>query len=100
VSDDFKVIELADLGIDVGLPRADGADVPKRGDRRLVKLVPCDPLGGAKPAIWTSPVFATTTEKRAVVCVLLASGSPKPQTVSVTLPKDFYDKLPEVPVEW
>ena len=83
------------------------SDVPKHGERRLVKLLPT-PFG-SRPAIWTSPykvqeVFEIGGAPEAArVCVLLLSpGSPgeKPDVVVVTIPDAAIYKFPLVPVEW
>jgi hypothetical protein len=82
-------------------------DVPKHGERRLVRLLPT-PFG-SRPAIWTSPYKVPTVlqvgapPEQCRVCVLLMSaGSPdtRPDVVCVTIPDAAISKFPLVPVEW
>jgi len=83
-------------------------DVPKRGERRLVKLLPT-PFG-SRPAIWTSPYTVeailqegSTPEKCRVCLLLMSTGSPdspRPDVICVTIPEAAIAKFPEVPVEW
>jgi hypothetical protein len=82
-------------------------DVPKRGERRLVRLLPT-PFG-SRPAIWTSPYEVQTILQEGSppepcrVCVLLMSaGSPteRPDVICVTIPDAAIKKFPLVPVEW
>lgn len=71
----------------------------RRGTHRQVALVPT-PFG-SRPAIWTSPYEVEHEGKPARVClVLVAVGPPLPEAVCITVPTDFYDSLPRVPVEW
>jgi len=74
--------------------------IATRGPRRFVKVVPT-PFG-AKPAIWTKLPQEETIEgrtMRAVCCVVLLEKDPV-QTACITVPCDFYEKLPEMPIEW
>ena len=89
-----------DLGLDT-IPKPKDFEIARHGPRRLVKLVPIP--GSAGPAIWTSPKASFTEidgqPKLAYTCVVLVAKEP-PQTVRVFVPKDFYDKLHDIPVEW
>lgn len=95
-----NIIHEVDLGVDV-VTRPREEHIAHRGPRRLVKLVPIP--GSAAPAIWTSPdahtqdIDGVRTLCRTVV--VLVSKSP-PTCTRVYVPKDFYETLPEVPVEW
>lgn len=82
-------------------------DVPRSGDRRLVRLLPT-PFG-SRPAIWTSPyeVMAVLGEgeppERCRVCILLMSAgshAERPDVIVVTIPEAAIDKFPQVPVAW
>lgn len=97
-------IEIGGIAEDIRPEAALRGRVSERnGDRRMVKLVPM-PGGGAAPAIWTShEIVDDVAIGPAVVCVLMvrnAGAGGKPGTVTMTVPKNFYEKLPEIPVEW
>lgn len=84
------------------IPKPGDGDIAKRGARRLVKLIPL-PSGFAVPAIWTGPIKEDEIENQKVIvrdCIVLITKEPKAETMRVTVPKDFYDSLPDVPVEW
>jgi hypothetical protein len=91
------------LEVDLGtssIPKPTENNIARRGPRRLVKLIPIP--GSASPAIWTGPMFEDEIDGQRVIvraCVVLVSKEP-PETMKVTVPADFYDKLPDVPVEW
>ena len=96
-----------EIPITVSSDIARPCDVPRSGDRRLVRLLPT-PFG-SRPAIWTSPytVLTSLTEGAAPEmcrgCILLmSSGSPNhpPDTVCITIPDAAISKFPEIPVEW
>jgi hypothetical protein len=83
------------------------SEVPRHGNRRLVRLIPT-PFG-ARPAIWTSPYESTESlregspPERCRKCIVLSSpGSPseRPDVVCVTIPSAAIDMFPLVPVEW
>jgi hypothetical protein len=77
-------------------------DIARRGPRRLVKLVPL-PGTYAAPAIWTGPVVEDDIDGKLVPvrhCIVLISKEPKPETMRITIPVDYYDKMVDVPVEW
>lgn len=93
-----------DLIIPVGfgdsVPKPSGDNIANRGARRLVKLVPTP--YGSRPSIWTKPASEDVIEGQKTLvhqCVVLLSQDPI-QTVVVSVPRDFYEKLPDVPVEW
>lgn len=89
------------IGGDV-VPQPTEENIARRGPRRLVKLIPM-PGNFAAPAIWTGPKFEDVIDKEkifVVQCVLLVNKEPKPQTMLMTVPADFYDKCVDVPVEW
>lgn len=78
------------------------SDIARRGPRRLVKLVPL-PGNYAAPVIWTGPVVEDEIDGKIVPvrqCIVLMSREPKPETMRVAVPADFYDKLADIPVEW
>lgn len=72
--------------------------IARTGKRRLVKLVPL-PGNYAGPAVWTSPDVIVDGGVQCLRVLVLMTRDP-PQVVCITIPKDFYAKLPEVPVEW
>jgi hypothetical protein len=83
------------------------SEVPRNGDRRLVRLLPT-PFGN-RPAIWTSPYVTMevlqegSPPEPCKKCILLSSpGSPdeRPDVICVTIPAAAIDKFPLVPVEW
>jgi hypothetical protein len=97
---------MSDVILEVGgadavqMPREN--DIARRGPRRMVKLVPL-PGNYAAPAIWTGPVVEDDIDGKIVPvrhCIVLMSKEPKPETMRVAIPLDFYDKLVDVPVEW
>jgi hypothetical protein len=83
-------------------------DIPRHGERRLVRLLPT-PFG-SRPAIWTSPYVVWTSLQEGAptepcrVCVLLMStgtpNTPRPDTLCVTIPTAAVEKFPLVPIEW
>jgi hypothetical protein len=83
-------------------------DIPRNGERRLVRLLPT-PFG-SRPAIWTSPYEVWTPLQEGAkpepcrVCVLLMSaGDPtglRPDVICVTIPSEAIEKFPLVPVAW
>ncbi len=82
------------------VPKPSEENIAHRGPRRLVKLVPT-PFG-SRPAIWTGPPREEQIENEKVIaftCAVLLQKDPL-QVVAVTVPRDFYEKLPDVPVEW
>jgi hypothetical protein len=93
------------LDLDANVIIQPGAEHIARGGagaRRLVKLIPL-PGRSAAPAIWTgAPVEGEIDgEKLKVrVCIVLMGRDPKPFTAAVTVPDEFYQRLPDVPVEW
>jgi hypothetical protein len=84
------------------IPRPSEDQIARRGARRLVKLVPT-PFGG-RPAIWTSPYIVVENIDGVftpcLIAVVLVQAEPKPETQRVFVPKDLYEKLADVPVEW
>jgi hypothetical protein len=98
---------VAEIPITISDEIARPCDVPKRGERRLVRLLPT-PFG-SRPAIWTSPYKVPTILQEGQpaepcrVCILLMSaGSPeaRPDVICVTIPDAVIAKFPLVPVEW
>lgn len=92
-----------DIIIDLGGPatRPNENDVPRTGERRFVKLIPM-PGNYAAPAIWSGPIKPQEIDGkyvRARECVVLVSKDPI-QTMKITIPVEFYDVLPDIPVEW
>ncbi len=96
-----------DIPITISGDIARPCDIPKKGERRLVKLLPT-PFG-SRPAIWTSPYkFMMSTQEGSPAepcrnCILLMStGSPteRPDVILITIPDAAIDKFPDVPVEW
>lgn len=82
-------------------------DIPKHGERRLVRLLPT-PFG-SRPAIWTSPYETPTILQEGSppelcrTCILLmTTGSPgeRPDVICITIPSAAIEKFPLVPVEW
>lgn len=76
--------------------------IARRGARRFVKLVPL-PGNYAAPAIWTGQPHEDTIDGQKMLvrtCVVLMVKEPAPETMRITIPADFYEKLPDVPVEW
>lgn len=96
-----------DIVLEVGLhdavPKPTEDQIARRGPRRLVKLVPL-PGNYSGPAIWTGPRFEDVDDQGksyvARKCVVMLSKDPKPETVCITIPNEFYEKLLDVPVEW
>lgn len=75
-------------------------NIARRGPRRMVKLIPL-PGNYAAPAIWTSPyTIEDDTHTPCRLVIVLVAKAPKPETMRMTVPQDFLEKLPEVPVEW
>lgn len=92
-----------DIVIDLSGPavKPDESQVARGGARRMVKLIPV-PGSYAVPAIWTGPPAPQEIDGQQILCrecIVLMSKSP-PQTMKVTVPADFYAKLPDIPVEW
>ncbi len=84
------------------VPQPREGDIARRGPRRLVKLVPL-PGNYAAPVIWTGPVVEDEIDGKLVPvrqCVVLVTKEPKPETMRIAIPIDYYDKLVDVPVEW
>lgn len=77
-------------------------EIARRGSRRMVKLVPV-PGMYAVPCIWAGPVKPAEIDPGKYVlsreCIILMSKDPL-QSMKMTIPADFYEKLPEIPVEW
>lgn len=89
------------INLDGPATRPNEHEVPRIGLRRWVKLVPV-PGSYAVPCIWAGPITPQDIDGKmlkARECIVLMSKSP-PQTMKITIPTDFYDKLPEIPVEW
>ncbi len=83
------------------------SEVPRLGNRRLVRLLPT-PFG-SRPAIWTSPyTFMDVVQEghppeKCRYCVLLMEdGSPtsRPSIICITIPDAAIEKFPTVPVSW
>lgn len=73
-------------------------EIARRGPTRKVKLVPL--MGPfAAPAIWTSDYLVEFEGKPAYVCIVLVTKNPA-ECTRITIPKAFYENLPEIPVEW
>jgi hypothetical protein len=104
LSNEEFIVMPVDLGGNIVLKPSED-DIARRGPRRLVKLVPL-PGNHAAPAIWVSPYIFDDHDLKVPchhVIVILSKGppsTPMPQTTCVTIPKTFYDKLPDVPCEW
>lgn len=80
------------------IERPNDTVIARTGSRRLVKLVPL-PGNYAGPAVWTSPDVIIDDGVQCLHVLVLMTRNP-PEVVRITIPKDFYAKLPEVPVEW
>jgi len=93
---------MSDIKIDLGgdtVLRPKEEHIARKGPRRMVKLVPL-PGNYAAPAIWTSPYIVDEGRTPCRLVIVLVTKEPKPETMRITVPQDFLEKLPEVPVEW
>lgn len=93
--------EIIDLGVEA-IPIPTENSIARSGPRRMVKLAPV-PGSYAVPIIWTGPVQIDEIDGKQLrcrICVVLFQKEPRPETMRISIPADFYDKLPEVPVEW
>jgi hypothetical protein len=92
------------IPIDYGnsIPRPTENNIARFGPRRMVKLAPI-PGNSAVPVIWTGPLTEDEIDGRKIFCrpcIVLMVKEPKPMTMFMSIPADFYEKLPDVPVEW
>ena len=90
--------------IDIGsTPAERPSDSPRRGERRIVKLLPT-PWNTHAPCLWRSPLSDIQDGVRGRWCVGLIDrttlGVHKPQTAAMFVPDALWDHLPEDVVEW
>ena len=89
-------------------PFVTASDRPVMGERRLVRQLPVPgSLTGAevilRPAIWISPYefYDADIGAQVKICIVLVnSGPPKPEIISVRIPSNAIEKFPLAPVEW
>lgn len=89
-------------------------DAPRKGDRRIVKLVPM-PWGAYAQCLWRSPTTSTEDGQRGRWCIVLAdrgdgnlpagasmvaSKVGRPGAAAMFVPDVIWDKLPDDVVEW